>query len=233
MFDEQQIAHTLELHKRTYELLMWLKQQANGNGAWLNQKAMEEMSSAKTCQDWVTRHCAMFPVVLRPAKDELGNFSHLFASFFATSFRVGLDRSWGAEKTTLVTGTKAFKGRRHRRYSGQRELDAALALKRAALTALAENSQVNCESAAIERCLTLEEYQPDLTLWTYACELVRRCQFATQGPVVHRLWLEIDEQVRKNLSADTVWNARSRLVQWLTGNPFRQEKPVQSGGNEL
>jgi len=215
MIDEQKIEHTLELHKKAYELLMWLKQQAKTNSSLLNNQALEEMSSADTCQDWVSRHCSMFPVGLRPAADDISGFSHLFSSFFATSFRVGLDRSWRTRETTLLAGVKKFRDGRHKKNSDRRELEAALALKRAAVNALAVEAQLECESVLIERFLTLEEYKQELALWTYIRELIRRTEFASQGSAVHRLWLELNEKTRKNLSRALVSKARSLLLDGL------------------
>ncbi len=55
----------------------------------------------------------------------------------------------------------------------------------------------------------------DLTLWTYAVQLVNRAHYASQGPSVYRLWLDLPEKTRRNLNADLVWQARQRLLNHL------------------
>ena len=86
--NQQQIERTLKLQKQAYSLLMWLKEQARNNRSLLNAKALEPMSSAKSCEDWVLRHLSMIPIQLRPEGSDVPAFSHLFSSFFTTSFRV-------------------------------------------------------------------------------------------------------------------------------------------------
>jgi hypothetical protein len=67
----------------------------------------------------------------------------------------------------------------------------------------------------LEHACVNPEFSQQLTRYAYGVELVRRCHYASQGTAVHRLWLELDESVRKNLSASTIWKAREYLVSWL------------------
>jgi hypothetical protein len=53
--NQQQIERTLKLHKQAYGLLIWLKEQARNNRSMLDAKALEALSSAKSCEDWVLR----------------------------------------------------------------------------------------------------------------------------------------------------------------------------------
>jgi hypothetical protein len=64
----------------------------------------------------------------------------------------------------------------------------------------------------------------DLSLWAYGRELIRRTQFTSQGTAV--LWLALDEKVRTRLSAESIWKARERLVQWA------QTKRAEAGGQK-
>lgn len=210
-----QIERALKLHKLAYSMLMWLKEQARNSRGLLDAKAVEKMSSANSCEEWTVRHLSMIPVQLRPEAGDIAPFSRLFSSFFTTSFRVGQRRWWETVETTLVTGIKTYRDRRHKKHSEQRDEEGATELKRLALVALAEETQLHCDSLMAERALVMDHISQELALWTYVRELVRRTEFASQGPSVHRLWLELDERTRKNLSVQLVWQAREKLLEWL------------------
>jgi len=222
--NQQQIERTLKLHKRAYSLLMWLKEQARNNRSLLDARALEAISSAKSCEDWVLRHLSMIPVQLRPEGSDVPTFSHLFSSFFTTSFRVGQVRWWETVETTLVTGAKTVRGRRHKKHSERREDMAATELKRLALEALAKEEGLACDPLLIRQAVAAEAIGQYLSIWTYVRELVRRAEFASQGASVHRLWLALEERTRKNLSVEAVWQARMNLVGWLTKESSTKEQ---------
>jgi hypothetical protein len=94
------------------------------------------------------------------------------------------------------------------------------------LTGLADEQNVTLQPETLEQPFIEPEVFKNLTLWTYGCELVRRCHYASQGAGVHRLWLELDEKVRKNLSAKAIWQARAGLVQWLTNQNLQTRNAV-------
>src|SRR5262249_40922562 len=121
-------------------------------------------------------------------------------------------------ETTVVTGARTHRDRRHKRHSEWRDEKGTTALKRLALVALAEETQVYCDPLMTERASVVDDIYQQLALWTYIRELVRRTEFASQGPPVYRLWLEIDERTRKNLTVQLVWQARERLLEWFKNN---------------
>jgi hypothetical protein len=176
------------------------------------------MSSLNDCEDWMVRHLAMIPTQFRPKSAEIAAFSRLFSSFFTTSFRVGQQRWWETAETTLITGAKAYRDRRHKKHSERRDQEGATELKRLALAALAEETQVCSNASIVERALAAEAISRELALWTYVRELVRRTEFLSQGTPVHRLWLELDEKTRKDLSVQVVWQSREKLLGWLKKN---------------
>jgi hypothetical protein len=219
--DDLELAVTLQ--KKAYGLLLWLKQQARHQPNLLKPEQVEEFESGDKCVEWTARHLAEFPSEFRPDRNAVRAFGYLLSSFFSTSFRVAETRFWDDVRTTLVVGAKEFKGRRHKRHSERREREAADELKCLALAALADEHGLSASADLRERAFTSAEPARDLTLWTYGCEIVRRTQFASQGSAVHRLWLELDEKVRKDLSAEPIWQARERFVLWLTNNQARDE----------
>lgn len=214
--NEIEIAVTL--HKKAYGLLLWLKQQARHQPDLLVPDQVEELESGEECVEWVARHRSQFPSEVRPDRNDVHAFGYILSSFFSTSFRVAETRYGDNARTTLKVGAKEFRGRRHKRHSERRDREAADELKRLALVVLAEECRVTATPDVQERAIAAAELAADLTLWTYGCELVRRTQFASQGAAVHRLWLELNEKTRKNLSAESIWQARARLVQWVTDN---------------
>jgi hypothetical protein len=214
--NQEQIERTLKLHKLAYGLLMWLKDQTRKDRSLVEPETVEAISSAQSCEEWLAQRLAMIPAHLHPAPNDFTAFTRLFSSFFTTSFRVG-QVYWGERaETTVVAGVKELHGRRHKKHSERRTEQAATELKRLALTALAETEGLPCDALLTERAVVAEAVAQDLSLWTYVRELVRRTEFASQGPGVHRLWLALDERTRKNLSVEAVWQARLNLIRWLT-----------------
>jgi hypothetical protein len=203
------------LQQKAYGLLLWLKEQARRKPTILNPEQMQALSSGDSCVEWVKHQLNDLPHEFGPKPDEFRAFGYLFSSFFTTSFRVGEVRNWDVVETTLIRGAKKLRGRRHKRHSERREREAADELKLMALVALAEEHGLAVTSEVQERALAAADLALDLALWTYGCELVRRARFASQGGAVHRLWLELKAKTRKNLSAESIWRARERLVRWL------------------
>ena len=199
------------LHRKAYDILLWLKQAARRKPRLLSEGETDLLASGYKCVLWVKRHLNDLPLELRPKPDEFRPVGYLLSSFFHTSFRVAEVRSWDTAETTLVRGARSFKNARHKRHTERREAEAAIELKRLAITTLANECGVSLPSEVREQALTDPEMAHDLTLWTCACELVRRAEFAPQGSPVHRLWLELEEKTRKHLSAESIWNAKERF----------------------
>ena len=213
--DLTELQTIVDLHKKAYGLLLWLNGQARSRPALLKGAQAESLASTERCVAWLKRHLNDFPVELRPRPDEFQVFGHLFSSFFSTSFRVVETQGWDAVETSLSRGAKSFRGRRHKKYTERREERAADELKRLALAGLAEERGLNLPANSLAQAVMEPSLAGDLALWTYARELIRRTQFPSQGGAVHRLWLALDEKVRKRLSAESIYEARDRLLQWV------------------
>lgn len=218
-----ELERVVGLHKKGYDILLWLKQAARSKPRLLSEDETDLLASGEKCVFWVKRHLNDLPLELRPSPDDFRPVGYLLSSFFHTSFRVAEVRGWDTVETTLVRGAKSFKNARHKRHSDRRETQAAIELKRIAITTLAEDCGVSLAPESREPALTDPEIAHDLTLWTYGCELVRRTEFAPQGSSVHRLWLELDEKARKRFSAESIWQARERLERWLRS---KSSKPL-------
>lgn len=199
-----ELENVLDLQKRAYSLLLWTGKEAS------NLLDQQSLSSSSRCVHWLKHHLNEFPIDLRPAPAELDQFAMMFTSFFNTSFRLeGTGRS-----ARLVRGRK-FKDGRNRKYAQGRAAEAAGDLSRTAVASLAETEGIVVRDQFVSKILKDESLADSVGLWSYACELVRRSQFASQGPAVHHLWLELDQEKRKRLNAEEIWKARSILIQAL------------------
>ncbi len=212
----RELERVVRLHKMAYDILLWLKQEGRSRPALLNQDRIRLLESGEAGVIWVKHHLNDLPLGIRPHPDDFRSVGFLLSSFFQTSFRVGEVMTWnGSSEITLMRGAKQIRDVRHQRHTDRRESQAVDELKRLALVALAEENDVSVLPELMEQALTNPETAPDLTLWSYGCELARRSEFASQGTPVHRLWLELDEKTRKRFSAELIWQARERLEKWL------------------
>lgn len=220
----EEIEAAVEVQRKAYQLLLWLKQRARTDPDLFRSDPIEPFATGATCEEWVRRRRDSFPTHLRPTAEQVGAFAYVLSSFFKTSFRIAQVRHWDEVETTLVAGLTGDKGRRHKRHQVQRQNQAAQELRRLSLILLAEHCGQVVTVKAIEDACANPEFSQQLIRYAYGVELVRRCHYASQGAAVHRLWLELDEPVRKNLSASTIWKAREYLVAWLQATHRQQQK---------
>ncbi|MGV3772275.1 MAG: hypothetical protein ACO1QB_05195 [Verrucomicrobiales bacterium] len=151
------------------------------------------------------------PLEIRPGPDELDPFSKMLTSYFNTSFHL----NGAGANARLVRGRK-FKDGRNKKYAQGRAAEAAAELSRLAVRSLAQEENLLLTDEIVSGILMDEAIADDVSLWAYGCEMVRRSQFASQGPAVHHLWLELDEKKRRRLDAEDIWKARSRLIKEFT-----------------
>lgn len=128
----------------------------------------------------------------------------MLTSFFNTSFRIE-ERAGGTERRLLA-------GRQFKKHSNSRAQLAARELSRLALEEIARTENLPITGAELDEVWSEPALAASMKLWTYGCELVRRSQFTSQGPAVHLLWLEMDEETRRKLTAEIIWKARAELV---------------------
>ncbi|HEY1174437.1 MAG TPA: hypothetical protein VGH19_23935 [Verrucomicrobiae bacterium] len=210
----EELEKVMSLQKRAYGLLMWVNQAARANPAMFSAESVEQIRTAEGCAEWINHHLNSLPREFWPEPAELVPYARLFSSFFATSFRVGEvgRRDSMRVETGLVTGAKKINDRRHKKHLERRQKEAALELKRAALSALAEEAGAVVTVAELDAMIASAELGAKVTLWTYACELKRRTEYVSQGTAVHELWLELDEKTRKRMDGEMVWKVRDELV---------------------
>ena len=199
-----ELESALDLQKRAYALLVWTGKEAR---RLLDD---ESLGSSAKCADWLKSHLHEFPVELRPAADEFDGFAKMLTSFFNTSFHLE-----GAGRNVRLVRGRKFKDGRNKKYAQGRAAAAAEELTRVAIGSLAKDEGMLLEEAVVFNVLNDDALAVQVSLWAYGCELVRRSTFASQGPAVHHLWLELDEKKRRRLSAEAIWEARSFLIEAL------------------
>ena len=212
------ITRVLELQRGAYGLLLWLGERAQNDNSILGDDNLEKWRAADSTQEWLRLFVGMMPADLRPQEADFSAFARLFSSFFSTSFHISETSNerivpgyyWQERRRSLVagapsTGKKSAKGKA-RVKEGARELE------RLALEHLALEGELFPSRAELDAILSDEKLEADVTLWAYFHELERRLSFASQGASVHRLWRDLSERERKNLSAAHIWEARERLL---------------------
>jgi hypothetical protein len=200
----EELERALDLQKRSYALFLW----TGGEAPRLLEQ--ETLSSSASCVDWLKRHWNDFPVELRPGLAELDAFAKMLRSFFTTSFHVDVKNG----NPRLARGQK-FKNGRSKKHAVGKAAETAAELSSMAIASLAESEGIVLKNDVAGAILNDERTAEALTLWSYGCELVRRTEYASQGPAVHHLWKELDEKKRRRLNAEEIWKARAVLVEAL------------------
>lgn len=86
MFERQQLDHLLDVHDRSYRLLLWLNKRLKDNK--LQVATVHDDESGRCREGLLKRQLNNLPADLRPHENELDEFSHLLASYLQTSFEV-------------------------------------------------------------------------------------------------------------------------------------------------
>ncbi|HVF85846.1 MAG TPA: hypothetical protein VM821_07670 [Abditibacteriaceae bacterium] len=217
----EELNRVLDLQRKAYNLLLWLDEQARHQNDMLSDENVAAWKHGDSCEEWVRRMIGIFPRDLRPEASDIPAFSHLMSSFFNTSFRVDYrtesrwDGDWDgwtpvSAGKRLVAGTSST-----RKTKGQKEKQAESAhnLQLIALAELAIESDCDLSPEQLKTVAHQPENRDALNLYSYAHELVRRSQFASQGAAVHALWNTMDKKTRQSLNVEVIWQARENLRQ--------------------
>lgn len=225
MFDRQALTRVIDLQERSYRLLKW-------TNAALQRKIVsfdtihESLSLAEAAAEWISRHFENIPPEARPERAQLREFAQLYSSYLATSFElvkqpriraVSPCGCYCAYCTYFAVGSNL----KIRRITSAARRDAA-ELKRLYVCAL--TGQLNLAFAGREQALLEEQsLAADVSWATYGRELLRRSEFASQGPGVLVLWREIAWTDPRQgamkpdfaLTAERILTAERRLVDFF------------------
>ena len=231
-----QIARVLRLHRLAYEALVWLDNIALARPHMLDEPTAALLRDEAACVEWVRRDPGRFPDRVRPAPNDVDAFAHLFASFFQTSFRVERRLFDGnpyyriVAKKDEAAGKDRLGVRRVPRVLERKRRDEATDLRMRALVDLAGSDQAPGFWDRVKEMLADPKLRQHATLWAYACGLVRRTVGGSDGPALHRLWLDMDRPTRARLAADQVWLAREALLNALQAPGGRERAAGPAGG---
>lgn len=182
----EQLERAIRLWKQSFAIRRLLPQSL---------KASEDVHSVGV---WLERHGALLPVELRPAQNEIPALARMLTSFASTSFN---------ERAHLLRAPSGAKRAKAKARSS------AEVLKGFVLEELAAEHGLALPSEIQERLIGI--CPPELTLVAYAKELVRRTEYASQGPSVYWLWLELNERSRNDLTVEAIRLAEQRLLGWM------------------
>ena len=211
-----EIQSALELHQKAFAFLLEARASGRAGSHVLDETVVAAWQRPALCEDWVTRHYEQLPAAHRPEREEIGVFSQFLSSFFTTSFAASRVRRDGEMRFMIrALPTRRLDGSRKSAHAKEKERQGADLLRELEFASLGEECQVAVSPEQFAQLQDNAELTDDLTLWTYAQQLVNRSQYASQGQAVYRLWLELPEKTRQKLSADLIWKARERLIQFL------------------
>ena len=81
-----------------------------------------------------------------------------------------------------------------------------------AVRRLASEEEIAIDQAIARRVVDRQDIRTDLWVWLYVFELHKRSIGKGKGRVDHSIWKAIPSELRRNMNADLVWNARCRIV---------------------
>ena len=214
------IETALDLHQKAFGFLLACRASGHAGSRPFDENTVAAWKSGDRCIDWVTRNYDQLPSEFRPAREDIGAFAQLLSSLFSTSFSMSKTMRDGRPAFFVrALPTRRPDGSKKSAHAKSKERNAAQVLRQGALEALAEACGISCTA----RLATFDNdpaAAADLTLWTYAIQLVNRAHYASQGPAVYQLWLDLPEKTRRDFTAERVWQARQRLAQHLQSTNY-------------
>lgn len=217
---KEELNRVLDLQNKAYGLLLWIDDQARHQPDLLSEKNVEAWRSVASCEDWVRRMIGTVPRDLRPEESDIPAFAHLMSSFFNTSFRVEekTTSNWRNSYDSYIVERRkrllpGISTTRKTKAQKEKTLESARHLQLIALEELAIENDFDLSREQLETLAHQSQIQNALNLFSYAHELMRRSQFASQGAAVHALWNTMDKKTRQKLNTEVIWQAREKLLE--------------------
>lgn len=194
MFEGQQLDRLLDLHDRSYRLLLWLNKRMRDNKLQVA-TVHDVISLSDAARDWLKRQINNLPADLRPRESEIDAFSHLLASYLQTSFEVAEGKipadGWCGCRCMLCLYLRDATYLRARKVT-ENAKETAKQLKILLLEELVNYLGLPLVRTDMEPFISAN---PDLSgaisVLTYTRELKRRTSFSSQGLGILALWREI------------------------------------------
>ena len=200
MFVESHLSTVLELQEKSFALLRWVRG-ALRDGRLSFGIVHSNADSAIVAQEWIERHRAGIPADVRPNAEQTAMFARLFVSFLTTSYRLKANAIRKVSDcgcrcsccSYLQAGPNI-----ELRTPTKKDFATARELKQIYLRRLSAESGLEISSADIEAIFANASLRVSLSAATWASELIRRSEFASQGTAVLALWREYADQERSS-----------------------------------
>jgi hypothetical protein len=225
MLKREEIIEAVDVQRRSYKLLLWLRTAISKGVIRLN-RAHDYMDEAEAAQDWIEGHYLNLPPDCRPERDQLKAFSRFFATYLTTSFELvdqpfqRLESECGCRCPicAYMTGPHDVKTKKVYR----RDKERARKIKLAALQQLSWEHNVRLDTQQLEELVDSPTTAADVALLAYGQQLVARTRGTSEGPAVLALWREIAWDTtapKKNfeLTAEDILRAEHSLVTAIAG----------------
>jgi len=194
MFEYENLSRIIELQQKSYALLKWVNDGLKRNV--LSFKYMHEaMDTSNAAKEWIGRHLNNIPLDIRPEKENLSEFSHLFASYLTTSFEL-IDKprkhlASSCECYCTMCSYLVSSSHLKTKKITDKTRKSAYKLKKLYLNSLASENELALIDREITELLICKGISKSISLATYANELIRRSKYASQGEGILLLWREI------------------------------------------
>lgn len=190
MFDRKELTRLVGLHDRSYRLFTWLNESLKWSKRSYSSVG-KALSFADAAAEWLRKNRQELPDDVRPAAADLDEFSSLFVSYLSTSFEIADNRVVSACAGCFCCGALNLSRHLRVRNPDRKARRVAGELKIIYLRRLAEELELPLIDSDFKEILSgAKESYADISLATYAQELKRRSQYASQGEGVLVLWRE-------------------------------------------
>jgi hypothetical protein len=182
VFDSALLARTLDMHERSFALLKWVREALRIGG--LSFVVVHGATdSATAAAEWLRRHLTAIPRDARPAVEELDPFARLFVSFLTTSYKLApmatrlvSDCGCYCDYCVYLRTSPALEART----PSKKDFQTAKELKRIYVGRLAKEQGIIASAAEVEAVVNSSALHQEVALATWAAELLRRAEFASQ-----------------------------------------------------
>jgi hypothetical protein len=234
MLDMKKLESTLSLHVKTFAMFRWISKRIRDQALAVSH-IHGKLSDVDIAIEWLLKNYDNLPKEIRPSLNEVSAFAHLFVSYLKTSFEFGknsLRSECGCYCSfcAYVCNAPYLKIRSVSKKSRK----TAEALKQLCLDEIAESigESVHC---AVTRKLTSDKspIASELAMVTYAKELIRRTEYATQGEANYALWREFawtDGHPNRDfqLTSHLILQAHGKIIAALKARCTNKDVSVQS-----
>jgi hypothetical protein len=227
MLERAQVEEAVELQRRSYQLVLWLKD-AVRRGFVAFDTAHEYATTAESARAWILEHWANIPPRCRPLESKgrgLFRFANVFTSYLETSFEL-VENPGNVLRTDcgcLCPYCRYAVAASHLRTKKVAAPDKKRArnFARAALEEIAISAGLRVPREQIESMLEDRSTKEGAALIAYMLQLFLRCDGAATGEHVLALWRMFawNEQGSPKedfeLTVDAVFSAETRLREKL------------------